>query len=140
MNDFERTPGAIDDPGGPGGQDVEPRTTPPGDNAGNTGGPGEPQVGELDLPGPDDPVAWSYVTPGTDVVGPDGAKIGAVSEMLGTEDEGIFHGVAVDPAGSGPTRVVRADDVRLLTPARVEVALDAEGLAAAEEHRPPEPT
>ena len=106
MSDFERP---IDDPGGPGGQDVEERRTPPGDTADNTGGPAEPHPAELDLPGPDDPVAWNYVRPGTAVVGPEGRRIGRVVQMLGTEDEGIFHGVAVGPEGGGPTRVVRAD-------------------------------
>lgn len=138
MSDFERNPGAIDDPSGPGGQRVDPEPLPPGDQAGNTGGPGEPRAAELDLPGPDDPVAWNYVEPGTEVVGPGGDRIGKVSVMLGTETEGIFHGVAVDPDGGGDARVVPADDVVLLTPSRVEVTYDAAALASAELHTPVE--
>lgn len=136
MNDFERQPGGIDDPGMKGGTDPEERTLPPGDTAGDTGGPGEPEPSELDLPGPDDPVAWNYVEPDTLVVGPDGKELGRVAAMLGTEDEGIFHGVAVIPRGGRTARVVPADAVTALTTAKVEVAWTAEQLAAAEEHQP----
>lgn len=138
MNDFDRQPGAIDDPGMKGGIDPEEQTLPPGDSAGNTGGPGEPEAAELDMPGPDDPVAWNYVEADTLVVGPDGEELGRVAAMLGTETEGIFHGVAVTPYDGGRTRVVPADAVSLLTTARVQIAYDRDQLAAAEEHSPPE--
>ena len=136
MNDFDRQPGAIDDPGMKGGIDPEHESLPPGDSADNTGGPGEPQANELDLPGPDDPVAWNYVEADTLVVGPDGAELGRVAEMLGTETEGIFHGIAVTPYDDGTTRVVPADAVTTLTTAKIEIAWNAEQLAAAEEHHP----
>ena len=136
MNNFDRQPGAIDDPGMKGGLDPTLDALPPGSSAGDTGGPGEPQAAELDLPGPDDPVAWSYVEADTPVVGSDGEELGRVAEMLGTEDEGIFHGVAVKARRGSSTRVVPADAVTLLTPSMVQVALDADGLDAAEEHQP----
>lgn len=136
MTDFDRQPGAIDDPGMKGGIEPEPETLPPGDTADDTGGPGEPKAAELDLPGPDDPVAWNYVEADTLVVGPDGEELGRVTEMLGTESEGIFHGVAVTPYHDGTTRVVPADAVTLLTSAKIEIAWSAEELAQAEEHKP----
>ncbi len=126
MNDFDRQPGSIDDPGMKGGTEPETQTLPPGDTAGNTGGPGEPEPAELDLPGPDDPVAWNYVEADTLVVGPDGEELGRVAAMLGTEDEGIFHGVAVTPYDDGTTRVVPADAVTRLTTAKVEISWTAE--------------
>ncbi|HVM24328.1 MAG TPA: hypothetical protein VM253_02905 [Candidatus Limnocylindrales bacterium] len=138
MNDFERQPGAIDDPGMKGGIDPQVDQLPPGSSADDTGGPGEPEAAELDLPGPDDPVAWNYVEAETLVVGPDGEELGRVAAMLGTEDEGIFHGVAVTPYDDGRARVVPADAVTALTTAKVEIAYDADQLAAAEEHRPAE--
>jgi hypothetical protein len=138
MNDFDRKPGGIDDPGMKGGIDPDVETLPPGDSAGNTGGPGEPQAAELDLPGPDDPVAWSYVEAETLVVGPDGEELGRVAAMLGTETEGIFHGVAVTPYRDGTTRVVPADAVTSLTTSKVTIAWTAEELAAAEESKPVE--
>jgi hypothetical protein len=134
MNDFDRQPGAIDDPGMKGGLDPELDTLPPGSSADDTGGPGEPAAAELDLPGPDDPVAWSYVPADALVVGPDGDELGRVAAMLGTEDEGIFHGIAVTTYGDGTVRVVPADAVTRLTTARVEVAWTASELASAEEH------
>ena len=136
MTDFDRQPGAIDDPGMKGGIEPEEKKLPPGDTAGDTGGPGEPEAAELDLPGPDDPVAWSYVEAETLVVGPNDEELGRVAAMLGTETEGIFHGVAVNPYRDGPTRVVPADAVLHLTSSRVQIAWDAEQLAAAEEHHP----
>jgi hypothetical protein len=136
MTDFDRPPGAIDDPGMKGGLDPKLDRLPPGDRADDTGGPGEPKASELDLPGPDDPVAWNYVEADTLVVGPNGEELGRVVAMLGTETEGIFHGVAVNPYSGGPTRVVSADGVTALTPSRVEIALDADQLLAADEHRP----
>jgi hypothetical protein len=136
MNDFDRQPGAIDDPGMKGGLDPDVDALPPGSSAGDTGGPGEPVAAELDLPGPDDPVAWSYVEAETLVVGPNGEELGRVAAMLGTETEGIFHGVAVTPYRDGSTRMVPADAVTRLTPARVEIAYDEAGLDAAAEFQP----
>ena len=136
MNDFDRQPGAIDDPALKGGLEPDPRTLPPGSSADDTDGAGEPEAAELDLPGPDDPVAWTYVEADTLVVGPDGQELGRVAAMLGTETEGIFHGVAVTPYADGTTRAVPADAVTALTPSRVTIDLDAGQLAATEEFRP----
>jgi hypothetical protein len=136
MNDFNRQPGAIDDPGMKGGIDPELDALPPGSSADDTGAPGEPKAAELDLPGPDDPVAWSYVEAETLVVGPNSDELGRVAAMLGTETEGIFHGIAVTPYRDGTTRVVPADAVTLLTSAKVEIAWGADELAAAEEYKP----
>ena len=108
MSDWQRNPGAIDDPGMKGGIDPDQDRLPPGDTAGDTG-EGEPTAAELDLPGPDDPVAWSYIEPGTSVVGREGVRIGSVEAMLGTEAEGIFHGIELHPARGGRSRVIPAD-------------------------------
>src|SRR5688500_6476441 len=136
MNDFDRKPGGIDDPGMKGGSETDEQTLTPGDTAGDTGGPGEPQAAELDLPGPDVPVVWSYVAADTLVVGPNGEELGRVAAMLGTESEGIFHGVAVTPYADGTTRVVPADAVIRITTSKIEIAYDADELSAAEEHHP----
>ena len=136
MNDFDRQPGAIDDPGMKGGLDPDVDALPPGSSAGDTGAAGEPAAAELDLPGPDDPVAWSYIESETLVVGAGGVELGRVAAMLGTETEGIFHGVAVTAYSDGTTRTVPADAVTRLTPARVEIAYDEEQLAAAEQFQP----
>jgi hypothetical protein len=93
------------------------------------------EAAELDMPGPDDPVAWSFVEAQTLVVGPSGEELGRVAAMLGTENEGIFHGVAVTPYRDGTTRMVPADAVTRLTTSCVEIALDADTLAETEEFR-----
>jgi hypothetical protein len=94
---------------------------------------------ELDLPGPDDPVAWSYVEPGTDVVGREGVKLGTVEAMLGTEMEGIFHGIALRPVAGGATRVIPADRVSRLTPSEVQVQVGTDEVEALDEHVPVTP-
>lgn len=96
----------------------------------------QPAASELDLPGPDDPVAWNYVQAETLVTGPNGEDLGRVAAMLGTETEGIFHGVAVTPYSDGTTRVVPADAVTTLTSSKVQIAWDANQLAAAEAYEP----
>jgi len=136
MNDFDRQPGGIDDPGMKGGIDPEIDRLPPGSSADDTGEPGEPQAAELDLPGPDDPVAWTYVEADTLVVGPDGEELGRVAAMLGTEAEGIFHGVAVLPYGDGTARVVPSDAVTRLTSSKIEIAWTNDQLLAADVHEP----
>jgi len=125
MSDWQRNPGAIDDPGLKGGTEPELDSLPPGDSADDTA-PHDPQVAELDMPGPDDPVAWSYIEPGTPVTGREGVRIGKVEAMLGTEMEGIFHGIALDPAEGGPTRVLPADEVTSLTTAEVRTQIAAD--------------
>ena len=128
MSDWQRNPGSIDDPGLRGGIEPEQDNLPPGDTAGDTGDDGEPKVAELDLPGPNDPVAWSYVEPGTPITGREGVRIGTVEAMLGTEAEGIFHGIALRPASGGPARVITADSVMELTTAEVRVGVGTEDL------------
>jgi hypothetical protein len=129
MTDFQGNPGAIDDPGMKGGIDPELEPLPPGDTADDTGDEesgGQPAAAELDLPGPEDPVAWSYVEAGTPVTGREGVRIGSVEAMLGTEAEGIFHGIALRPANGGATRVISADAVSALTPSEVQVQLSVD--------------
>ena len=135
MSDWQRNPGAIDDPGMKGGVDPEQVPLPPGDPADDTGDDGEPTAAELDLPGPDDPVAWSYIQAGTPVVGREGVKIGSVEAMLGTEAEGIFHGIALHSAVGGPTRVIPADRVSQLTTAEVRVTIGADEVEGLQEYQ-----
>ncbi|HEY7525311.1 MAG TPA: hypothetical protein VIA82_00525 [Candidatus Limnocylindria bacterium] len=129
MSDFQGNPGAIDDPGMKGGTEPDLEPLPPGDTAddtGEAGAVGEPVAAELDLPGPDDPVAWSYVEAGTPITGREGVRIGTVELMLGTEAEGIFHGIALRPANGGATRVIPSDVVSSLTPSEVQVQLSVD--------------
>jgi hypothetical protein len=132
MDDFDRRPGAIDDPGLKGGIDPQLDNLPTGSGAADTVSEGQPAAAELDLPGPDDPVAWSYVEADTLVVGPDGEELGRVAAMLGTEKEDIFHGIAVTSYRAGSIRVVPAEAVLRLTPSRVVIAMTEDELDLAE--------
>lgn len=134
MSDWQRNPGAIDDPGMKGGIEPELDRLPPGDSADDTAAV-EPQVGKLDMPGPDDPVAWTYIEPGTPVAGREGVRIGKVDAMLGTEAEGIFHGIALDPAEGGAIRVIPADMVASLTTSEVRVQVAADEVGTLAEYR-----
>ena len=133
MSDWQRNPGGIDDPGMKGGIDPELDRLPPGDSADDTVEE-EPQISELDMPGPDDPVAWSYIEPRTPVTGREGVRIGEVRAMLGTAMEGIFHGIALDPAAGGPDRVIPADMVTSLTTSEVRVQIAADDVATLAEY------
>lgn len=95
----------------------------------------EPEAAELDLPGPEDPVAWNYVAEGTNVVGPNGDRLGSVKQMVGT-DEGIFHGIAVDLDQGSGVRMVPSSQVTLLTPSKVQISLDADALEQGEAYEP----
>ena len=75
---------------------------------------------------------------GADVVGREGVKIGEVEAMLGTEAEGIFHGIALDPSEGGPIRVIPADLVTSLTPSEVQVQVATDEVARLEEYRLPD--
>lgn len=137
MSDWQRNPGAIDDPGLKGGIEPDLDRLPPGDSADDTGTGGEPKAAELDMPGPDDPVAWSYIEPGTPVTGREGVRIGSVEDMLGTEAEGIFHGIALKPAAGGPTRMIPADAVTSLTTAEVQVQVATDEVTQLSEYQEP---
>jgi hypothetical protein len=133
MSDWQRNPGAIDDPGMKGGTEPQLDNLPPGDRADDTA-PEEPQIAKLDMPGPDDPVAWSFIEPGTPVTSREGVRIGTVLAMLGTEAEGIFHGIALDPAQGGGLREIPADRVTSLTPSEVRVQLAADDVGGLAEY------
>jgi hypothetical protein len=132
----------IDDPSMKGGTDPQRRVLPPGDTTDDTGDLGEPKAAEpkaaeLDLPGPEDPVAWTYIKPGTAVTGREGVRIGSVEGMLGTEAEGIFHGIALRPAAGGRMRMIAADSVTSLTPAEVQVRTGADEVEGLPEYDEP---
>ncbi|HYN63540.1 MAG TPA: hypothetical protein VES36_02970 [Candidatus Limnocylindrales bacterium] len=137
MSDWQRDPGAIDDPGLRGGTEPDQDRLPPGDSADDTAAQGEPKAAELDLPGPNDPVAWTYIEPGTPVTGREGVRIGSVEDMLGTGAEGIFHGIALKPAAGGPARMIAADAVTTLTTSGVQVQVGTDEVDSLPEYEEP---
>src|SRR3954447_21773023 len=78
----------------------------------------------------DDGYAISYkvLERGTPVVDCGGGEIGTVREVLDNEAEHIFDGLVLDtPAGQ---RFVDAPEVARITPRKVVLTLDADGVAA----------
>ncbi len=81
---------------------------------------------------PDQPIAWRAVPPDTEVRS-DGRRVGILYDMLGSNEEDIFHGIVVR-LERGKAVFVPADRVSLLTPSHVDVDLSPDELAALPEH------
>src|SRR5450759_3110080 len=81
----------------------------------------------------DRPIAWRAVPEDT-AVRSDGQQVGTLYDLLGSDEEDIFHGIVVQ-LRSGSRRVfVPADDVILITASHVDVSLSAGEIAALPEH------
>ena len=85
---------------------------------------------------PDQPIAWRVVTDGTPVETADGARLGRVVDVLGADQEDIFHGLAVKPTGKGPECVLLAERITLMSPARIVTDLSAADFAALPPYHP----
>lgn len=75
-----------------------------------------------------DPIGWRAVVYGTPVIASDGTKVGTVKEMLGSDEEDIFHGVRVGLADHDV--VVLASDISELTAQAVTIDLPAADIAS----------
>lgn len=62
-----------------------------------------------------DPIGWRGVIYGTPVASADGAKVGTVREVLGSDGEDIFHGLRVRLGDARRDVMVPADDVTTLS-------------------------
>src|SRR5664279_432779 len=81
----------------------------------------------------DQPIAWRAVPEDT-AVRSEGQQVGTLYDLLGSDEEDIFHGIVVQ-LRSGSRRVfVPADDVILITSSHVDVSLSAGELSALPEH------
>jgi hypothetical protein len=77
---------------------------------------------EINMP-ETDPVGWRGVIYGTPVTSVDGAKVGTVREVLGSDAEDIFHGLRVKLAASRRDVMVPADNVTALSTEKIETDL-----------------
>ena len=68
------------------------------------------------------PVSWRGIVYGTAVVTEDGTKVGTVHEVLGSDQEDIFHGVRVVRAGHHDV-MISAEDISSITTASVTTDL-----------------
>jgi hypothetical protein len=82
------------------------------------------------------PISWRSIVYGTPVTASDGARIGVVHEVLGSDGEDIFHGLRVAQAGRHGDVMVSADDIASMTLAEVRTVLtrsEFDGLPAYDE-------
>ena len=70
-----------------------------------------------------DPVGWRGIVYGTPVTANDGARVGTVREVLGSDSEDIFHGLRVELAGGHRDVMVPGDDVASMSAAAVGLDL-----------------
>lgn len=76
-----------------------------------------------------DPVAWKVVERGWDVLASDGARVGAVDQVLGDPEADIFDGLAVTEGLLKPTRYVASEQVGEIREGEVQLALDSAAFA-----------
>jgi hypothetical protein len=83
---------------------------------------------------PEQPIAWRGVLQDTPVRSSEGEQVGTLYDMLGSDEEDIFHGIVVHLGRLGHRVFVPADDVTLMTRAHVDVAYTSDQLHALPVH------
>jgi len=76
-----------------------------------------------------DPISWRAIVYGTPVIASDGAQVGTVREVLGSDEEDIFHGVRVALDGH-PDVMLSATELTELTATSITTDLSAADLHA----------
>ncbi len=84
--------------------------------------------------GAGDPIAWRVVPEHAPVFSSDGEAVGTVSEVLGSEEEDIFHGMEVHLGRLGHRVLVTADGIAGMTTAGVTLAMTSDEVHALPEH------
>jgi hypothetical protein len=77
-----------------------------------------------------DPVGWRGVIYGTPVTSADGARVGTIREVLGSDNEDIFHGLRVRLAEGRRDVMVPADDVTAMSEDKVDTDLSRSAIEA----------
>jgi len=70
-----------------------------------------------------DPVAWTLIAPGWDVVDAAGEDVGHVDEVTGDSSIDIFNGLAISTGPLGKPHYVPAERVARIYEGRVELSL-----------------
>ncbi|HEY1167998.1 MAG TPA: hypothetical protein VGE81_03305 [Candidatus Limnocylindrales bacterium] len=81
----------------------------------------------------DQPIAWRAVPEDTPVRS-DGQQVGTLYDLLGSDEEDIFHGIVVQLRPGSRRVFVAADDVISMTASQVDVSLSAGEIGALPEH------
>ncbi|HEY7024185.1 MAG TPA: hypothetical protein VH371_04410 [Candidatus Limnocylindrales bacterium] len=75
-----------------------------------------------------DAIAWRAVTYGTPVLTNDGTMVGTVHEMLGADEEDIFHGVRL-AASNHHDVMIPASEIAAMTRSAVTTSMSAAEVA-----------
>jgi hypothetical protein len=87
----------------------------------------------------EDPLAWTMIESGWDVVAADGTDVGHVDEVTGDPAADIFNGLAISSGPFGKPRYVPAERVARIVQGRVELALTSDEVKRLETYdEPPE--
>ena len=81
------------------------------------------------------PRSWRAVIPDTPVVSADEQEVGTVREVLGWDQEDIFHGIVVRLGAPGDDRLIPADKVKEITNHRIVISLAAEEVRELIQHQ-----
>jgi hypothetical protein len=83
------------------------------------------QEGEMKVPEPgnEEPIAWPAILADTLVYASDGQEVGAVSEVLGSQEEDIFHGIVIRTGAFAHETMIPAQHVARITTRRIDVDL-----------------
>jgi uncharacterized protein YrrD len=87
---------------------------------------------EMRIPEPADerPLSWLAMLENTPVYSSDGEDVGGVKEVIGSEVEDIFHGIAIGHGLMAKDIMIPAANVVSITNKRVDVNLTAEEVRA----------
>jgi uncharacterized protein YrrD len=77
----------------------------------------------------DELISWRSVVYGTAVLAADGTQVGTVHEVLGSDDEDIFHGIRVAMAHHHDV-LLASDDITSMTASAVTSSLGADQIDA----------
>jgi uncharacterized protein YrrD len=84
-----------------------------------------------------EPIAYSALKAGADVISSDGQDVGAVEHVLADEDEDVFDGIVIDvKTGPGGHRFVDAPDVSSCHERAVLIAVSAADVEKLPEPKP----
>jgi uncharacterized protein YrrD len=76
------------------------------------------------------PLSWKALLADTPVFSSEGQEVGSVFEVLGSEQEDIFHGIVVHAGPIGHHVMIPAGTIGTMTNRRVEVAMTTDEIRA----------
>lgn len=90
---------------------------------------------KVDEPENDQPISWKAILADTPVFSSDDQEVGTVHEVLGWEQEDIFHGVVLRSPDGGNDVMIAADQIREMTSRRIRLVLSSEEVRELDPHQ-----